>query len=90
MNARLEPFSTVPALGPEQRMARRIVTWTIIAIPFTAAFFALLVLFALRDANVPLLAPMAAGAVVGVSAGAFAGLWVGTIVSGKDFDDSRH
>jgi ribose/xylose/arabinose/galactoside ABC-type transport system permease subunit len=60
---------------------RRILIWTAIGVPVGATFFGLLVFVAARLSNSPACAPVAMGAVVGVLAGVFFGMWNGVVAS---------
>ncbi len=59
----------------ERSLMHRILVWTAIGVPVGATFFGLLVFVGARLAASPAGAPVAMGAVVGVLAGVFFGMW---------------
>lgn len=84
---RVPRMTANPQRAEEHRMGKRIVRGVAIAVPTLATFFALVVLFALRGRGAPVVPGMLTGAVVGALAGCFAGFWVGTVISGPDFEE---
>ena len=78
------------ALLAERHLVHRALLASALSIPIGAAFFALLVLVAVRLSSVPAGAPVAMGAGVGVLAGLFFGMWVGVVASVDELEHVEH
>jgi hypothetical protein len=71
----------------EHDLVRWIVVGIAVAVPVCVALFMLVIWFDVSYESVPLGAPLAMAAVVGVLAGLFFGAWVGFVFKGHAFDE---